>query len=103
MVTQVFGVRGRMGDLEFSPGLVAAQFDQNGDAGIITLFASQKLEVVYHNPHKLDFGNYRITAIKINHQPVNLQAGKTPVIPRPDLAALSPVQVHRIDVYLDTK
>ena len=103
MVTQVFGVRGRMGDLELSPGLVTAQFDQNGEAGIITLFANQKLEVVYHNPHKLDFGNYRITAIEITHQSVNLKAGETPVIPRADLAALPSGQVHRIDVYLDTK
>jgi cellobiose phosphorylase len=103
MVTQVFGVRGRLGDLELSPALLAAQFDESGEASLITLFAGHRLEVTYHNPQKLEFGSYRISSIEIDHQPVNLPGGATPVIARVDLSALPLGQVHRIDVYLVAK
>jgi hypothetical protein len=92
-----------LGDLELAPALLAAQFDQNGEASLMTLFAGQRLEVIYHNPHRLEFGSYRISSIEINHQPVNAQGGETPVIARADLTALPLNQVHRIDVYLAVK
>jgi cellobiose phosphorylase len=103
MVTQVFGVRGRLGDLELSPALLAAQFDQNGEASLLTLFAGQKLEVVYHNPHKLEFGSYRISIIEIDHQPVKTQGAETPLIARADLISLPLNQVHRLDIHLAEK
>ena len=100
MVTQAFGVRGRMGDLELAPELLAAQFDQNGEASILTCFAGQKLEVIYHNPQRLDFGSYRIASVEINRRPVNFRTGERPVIARADLANLPLGQTHRLDVNL---
>ncbi len=103
LVTQVFGVRGRLGDLELAPALLAAQFDQNGDASLLTLFAGQKLEVTYHNPHRLEFGSYCISSVEIDHQLIKTYNGETPVISRTILTALPLNQEHRMDVYLAAK
>jgi cellobiose phosphorylase len=103
LVTQVFGVRGRLGEMELSPALLAAQFDQNGEASLLTLFAGQRLEIIYHNPHKLEFGSYRILSVEIDRQPVQTLEGETPVIARAVLTALPSNQVHRIDIHLAAK
>lgn len=103
LVTQVFGVRGRMGDLELAPMFLATQFDQKNEASIRTIFAGQKLEVVYHNPQKLGFGNYCISSYAIDSQTTPVSNGSTPLISRTTLVALPPGQLHRIDVHLGAK
>ena len=60
-ITEVFGVKGNLGSLTVSPKLVAAQFDENGEAALKLTFAGKKLEVVISNPQKLEYGEYRIT------------------------------------------
>ena len=62
MRTQVFGVRGRAGNLELAPQLLAAQFDQNGNAGISCHFRGRPLQVWYRNPQKLDWDQYQVAS-----------------------------------------
>ncbi len=50
LVTEVFGVKGALGDLMLSPKLVPAQFDATGCASVSTLFAGHSLTIVYRNP-----------------------------------------------------
>ncbi|MGD1992053.1 MAG: cellobiose phosphorylase [Anaerolineae bacterium] len=66
MITQVFGVRGYRGDLLLDPRLVREQFDVNGRATLSTLFAGRRIEIVYHNPEALPYGEYVIREIRIN-------------------------------------
>ncbi len=70
MISQVFGVRGQMGDLLFAPRLVEEQFDAAGTASVSCLFADRNICVVYHNPEKLEAGTYRVTGIRMNEQHV---------------------------------
>ena len=101
MVTEVFGVRGVLGDLALSPKLVSAQFDDTGIARINTLFASRKLEVIYHNPARLDYGAYQIGQIEINGEPVTFRrSGDGSVLRRSTITALDEKQLHRVDVSL---
>ncbi len=60
MVTEVFGVRGKAGNLEICPKLVVEQFDQQDQARIELRFAGKKFRVVICNPDKLTYGEYRI-------------------------------------------
>ena len=101
-LTQVFGVRGRRGDMALDPKLVRAQFDAAGQAGVVTLFAGKRLNVVYHNPAGLDCGEYRIGDIQIDGQPAAFrrEAGLA-VLPREAVAALADDGMHRVDVKLD--
>ena len=63
VVTKVFGVRGYRGDLCLSPKLTIAQFQDAKFVSIHTLFAGRKLVVQYHNPLRLDFGQYRVVRV----------------------------------------
>lgn len=60
LLNEVFGVRGELGDLALAPKLVAAQFDERGQASVSTQFAGRQIEIVYHNPRRLEFGAYAI-------------------------------------------
>jgi cellobiose phosphorylase len=101
MLTQAFGVRGDLGDLVLEPKLVPAQFDQDGEASVLTLFAGKRLRVVYHNPARLDYGEYGIKEIKINGTQASFERqGSAAVISRDAIVALDEHQPHRVDVEL---
>jgi cellobiose phosphorylase len=101
MLTQVFGVRGMRGDLVLAPKLVRAQFDEAGEANVVTLFAGKMLNVVYHNPAHLDHGEYQIGEIRIDADavPFRRQANSA-ILPRSEIAALADGRTHRVDVDL---
>ena len=73
VITQVFGVRGEMGDLLFDPKLLQNQFDNEGNASLNLQFAGKDFCVQYHNLDKLDYDAYKIGTISVNG--VNLSAG----------------------------
>ena len=60
MITQVYGVRGELGNLVIAPKLMAGQFDENGNACIRLNFMKKSFKILYHNPNKLSYGEYRI-------------------------------------------
>jgi cellobiose phosphorylase len=78
MVTEVYGVRGILGDLALEPKLIFDQFDKKGNATITTLFADKFVEVTYQNSGKLDYGEYQIASITIDGKPVlhSIREGK---------------------------
>ena len=59
VVTQMYGVRGRLGDLCLSPKLLAEQFDEEHRAAVNMEFAGVPIEVVYHNDGLCDYGAYK--------------------------------------------
>jgi cellobiose phosphorylase len=70
VLTEVFGIHGRMGDLAIAPKLVRSQFNLSGQASVHTLFAGKELDVVYTNTLGLEPGAYRPTQITLNGVPV---------------------------------
>jgi cellobiose phosphorylase len=103
-VTEVFGVRGVRGDLALNPKLVPAQFDEAGTAGIHTLFAGRRLEVVYHNPGFLEHDEYQIEGIKINGEPISIEwQADVATLPRDMVTGLEEGRINRMDVTLVRK
>jgi cellobiose phosphorylase len=101
LLTQAFGVRGDLGNLVLDPKLVREQFDASGQAGVTTLFAGRRLDVVYHNPDRLDYGVYQIKAIKLNGKSTVFERqGNAVVMARDAIVALVERQSHRLDVAL---
>ena len=99
MLTEVFGIRGHLGDLVLEPKLVREQFDASGKASVSTLFADRRLNIVYHNPTHLDYGQYEINEISIDGRPVQLQRpGNATILPREVINALTDSMVHCFDV-----
>ena len=101
LVNEVFGVKGQLGDLLLEPKLVAGQFAANGDAAIHTLFADRQLDIAYHNPERLHYGDYAIDTVTLNGETVTFERqGNAVVIPRATILALAEGQTHTLDVHL---
>jgi cellobiose phosphorylase len=104
LVTQVFGVRGDLGDLVLEPKLLREQFDERGNAQITTLFAGRKLAVRYHNAAHLDHDEYALETVTIDNVAVPVRVtGNGVLIERSLIAALDPGVTHKINVELIQK
>ena len=66
VVTEMFGVKGKLGDLCFEPKLLAEQFDEEGRASICMTFADKAFKVVYINEMHKECGDYTIGEITID-------------------------------------
>jgi len=80
MILEVYGVRGKNGDLWFNPRLLAEQFDEKQEAAIELFFAGKPLRVVYRNPKGLEYGSYRVGSISVNGATTMCQAGEEAVL-----------------------
>ncbi|MDE7323504.1 MAG: cellobiose phosphorylase [Lachnospiraceae bacterium] len=60
MITEVYGVRGDLGNLVLAPKLMAEQFDADGNASIQLNFLKKTFLIRYHNPGKQPYGAYHI-------------------------------------------
>lgn len=72
LLTEVYGVKGRLGDLRLAPRFVAGQFARTETLTVEMSFAGKLLEVRYVNPRRLGWGEYRIVAVEVNGQPYPL-------------------------------
>ena len=66
LLTEVFGVRGELGDLRLEPKLAGGQFSGSDRVSVRTTFAGKHLQVIYSNPKRLSFGAYCIGKVFIN-------------------------------------
>ena len=96
MLTEVFGIRGELGNLLISPKLVKEQFGRSGKISIDTHFAGRKIKVNYSNPRKLDYGEYKVSKIALNGRAVT----KMPMERKVFLKLTSRASLNTIDIVL---
>ena len=60
MITEVYGVKGNLGNLVLAPKLMAEQFDVDGNASIQLNFLKKRFLIRYHNPEKMTYGTFKI-------------------------------------------
>ncbi len=82
MITEVFGVKGFMGDLFLEPKLMKEQFDSNGYVSIDLQFAEKKICVQYQNKEFLEYGEYQIQGVVFNHVKYPIKPGNSCMISR---------------------
>ena len=82
MILEVYGVRGKNGDLQFSPRLLKEQFDEKKEAVIELFFAGKPLKITFQNPKDLEFGSYRVGSITVNGETTAISEGEDAVISR---------------------
>ncbi len=101
LLTQAFGVHGHVGDLVISPKLVAEQFDAEGKASVSSRFADRRIQVIYNNPDRIEYGSYVINRVMLNHGelPGKLPADEFRIL-RKYITDLDPDQIHQIAVRL---
>lgn len=101
LLSEVFGVKGERGDLTLEPKLLPEQFDASGEVKVFTIFQDRKLEIIYYNPKKLDYGSYRIHKIIVNNRVEDFKPGDIRIrIGQDYLSRLDPSSNHRILVEL---
>ena len=103
MLTEVLGIKGRLGDLVLEPKLMPEQFDVDGRASVLTLFAGRKLQFTYHNPSHLPWRAYTIAGIRLGGEEVSYaRQGRAAILPRGTITALAAERVHTLEVRLAT-
>jgi cellobiose phosphorylase len=100
VLTQIFGVKGRLGDLLIRPKLVKEQFDKKGRARVSALFAGKRIEVTYSNPALLDHRDYTIKKVLINGKAVSLPGigSKEICIRRKEIEKVLPKPVNDLEI-----
>ncbi len=66
MVSEVFGIKGDLGLPVFEPKLLLEQFGKTDALKISTMIGKEQVEVTYHNPQRLTFGEYAIESVTID-------------------------------------
>jgi cellobiose phosphorylase len=88
LLTEVYGVKGRLGDLVLAPRFTAGQFAGGDRLKVWTAFGGKMLEIEYRNPQRLSSEAYRIVAVEINGQGrVTAPDGRQVVFPCEEVAA----------------
>ena len=80
MLTQVYGVRGKLGDLLIEPKLVKEQYDSGEVLTVDTLFAEKEVCVSFYNRKYLDYGEYQLGELSINGEVWKNQINSTSVV-----------------------
>lgn len=75
LLTESYGVKGRMGDLVLHPKLVADQFDKTDQVVVRTKFANKVIEMTYANPEKLSYGEYQFKTLAVNGERLSVEPG----------------------------
>jgi hypothetical protein len=99
LLTEAFGVHGRLGDMMLMPKLVREQFNRDGIARVMTRFAGRELEICYFNSARLDFGEYRIDNVSLDEKPID-HTDVSAVIPRLLITSLDPRTSHTLQIEL---
>lgn len=87
VLTEMFGIRGSLGDLVINPKLVPDQFDSEGKAVAATKFAGQKIRVEFINKMLVPYLSYSVQSVIINGKewPALVKGQKQVQIPRQEL------------------
>lgn len=99
VVTEMFGVRGEMGQLAIEPKLLAEQFDEQGKTSICLNFAGKNLEICFCNLAGKTYGEYRIQMVEIDGNTA-LPVNDTKIVIARDILERLDDGTHRIDVVL---
>lgn len=97
VVTEMFGVKGNTGDLELNPKLLKEQFDKDNKAAIGLVYAGKPIKVVYYNKESKEYGEYKISSVKLDNRECGFTDGK---IGRNIIEDLSAENEHIIEVTL---
>lgn len=78
VITESYGVRGFVGDLEICPKLMKEQFDAKGNAQLELPFGGKRFHITIKNPEKLEFGEYHVKSAVMGDEVLTVtQKGKS--------------------------
>jgi cellobiose phosphorylase len=102
LLVEMYGVRGRYGDLLLEPKLLLEQFDREGEAKVSTSFLGRRIDLRYVNRSRLEYPRYRIVYVGLNGESLQIEGpyGSSVLLDRTTLARALGEGVNRLDVEL---
>lgn len=102
MITEVFGVRGKLGDMVIKPSLMPEEFDPAGNASVKLEFSGKKFELCYHKTECQSTEQNRIrSAVCDGTIPLEqLKTGEV-LFKKCQIESLSLNERHKIELILD--
>ena len=101
VITEMFGVKGRLGNLVISPKLMSEQFDRNGEANLKLTFANKQWNITYNNQSFKNYGEYLIHTVHLNDIERPINEGSTEwVLSLEQIELLDDNKVHNVNVIL---
>jgi len=100
VVTEVFGVKGKNGDLFIEPKLCAEQFKHSSNISINRIFAGRNLNINFSNPKRLGYGRYKIIKASLNAQNLILKESPYIVINRRTILELPSNKLNTLNIVL---
>ncbi|BCJ95915.1 hypothetical protein acsn021_34840 [Anaerocolumna cellulosilytica] len=98
VLTEIFGIKGKYGELSLEPKLRKEQFNKDKKAWVTCMFAERHLKVTYNNKTEKEAGEYSIAKITIDGELYSFT--EYGVIRRRDLQLLSEKGIHEVVVEL---
>lgn len=100
VVTEIFGIKGVLGNLSLVPKLLLEQFDKDQKAAVEVLFGGRELKVEYFNQYQKDAGGYEVKQILIDGEPYVFEK-ENPMVKREAIKSLDKTRKHIIKVILE--
>ncbi|MFH1458462.1 MAG: cellobiose phosphorylase [Candidatus Omnitrophota bacterium] len=100
LLTQVFGVKAKDGDLLIEPKFLAVQFKETQVLRIRRNFCGRPLEVSFFNPRRLDYPKYKIIKVDLNSLPLPSPDASRMVIKRKIILNLPLKEINKLHIHL---
>jgi len=102
VITEMFGIKGALGDMVLEPKLMAEQFDEKHQANMTLLFADRNWNVSYTNEAGKEYGEYRIGKVVIDGFAAEMphECQKSYTITKEQVEKLAKDTFHSIEVFL---
>ena len=100
MVTEVFGVKGEMGNMIISPALMPEQFDKDGKSMLSTEFAGKKFDIYIFNKDKIEPEGVQIKKAVCDGIEIEKVSDNRVCITKIELDKLSASEIHTIEIHI---
>lgn len=100
VITEMFGVRGELGDLRLEPKLLSEQFDKEHKAYLQLLFAGKRWKIIYVNEQEKEYGAYKIQELSLDGEKLEISAVADIRVPQEKLTALDADKEHELQIIL---
>ena len=100
MITEVFGIKGSVGDLVIAPALMAEQFDCDGNARLMMEFSGKNFDIHFYNPKKTECGERQILEAFCDKMELEFEPEYGVRLTRNKIFGLTPSKRHVIEIKL---
>lgn len=101
MITEVFGVKGQLGDMVIAPALMPEQYDQEGKASLRIEFAGRKFSIRILNKEKKEWNKVQIKEAFCDGTLLSAEDERHARLKRSEIEKLALEKVHEINIILN--